>query len=166
MSLNLNNQILALRQKGQSGILLGEIFDQLVRSFNTLTNAVTALVTASSSTVSPLYYTITPFGGNAPVELFNGLNQRVVLSASAVNVTPPIWTGGFIVAGVSFTLYIDQPASGDCATPTFTGGAGGFASDTASELVSPDPNTRTSVHFTFHGSVWVRDSWKTGLAIS
>ena len=115
---------------------------------------------------APGYYTITPAFGNAIIDLANGLNQRLVLSASAVTLLKPVWTGGTIVAGLSITLYIDQDASGGRATPIFTGGAGGFGSDTGSEQVAPDLNTRTSAIFTYHGTRWIRDSWKTGLSLT
>jgi hypothetical protein len=118
----------------------------------------------AGSLINPGYYTITPVMGNAAIDLANGLNQRLVLSGAAVTFLAPIWTGGSINAGVAITLYIDQDATGGRATPIFTGSAGGFGSDTASEEVAPDANTRTSATFRYHGTIWIRDNWKTGLS--
>lgn len=117
-------------------------------------------------TVAPDYYTITPSAGNAVIDLSNGLTQLLVNTTSLATFLAPIWTGGTIAAGQSFWLYILQDSNDGNETPAFTGGAGGFASDTGSEGISPDPDTLTAIRFTFHGAIWIRDSWKTGLATS
>jgi hypothetical protein len=113
------------------------------------------------------YYTITPAGGHAVVDLSNGLNQRLVLNASAVTIDAPLFSGGSIVAGSWVTLYLDQDATGSRAIPTFAGGVGGFVSNTGTQIqMDPTPNTRTALTFTYHGSYWSLDSQQTGAAIS
>lgn len=113
------------------------------------------------------YFTITPSGGNATVDLANGLNQRLVLTGSAVTILAPVFTGGTIAAGQTFSLYLDQDATGGRAIPAFTGGVGAFTSNTGSVVqMDPTPSTRTPLVFTFHGSYWSIDSQQTGVAIS
>jgi hypothetical protein len=121
---------------------------------------------ANAGLGNPGYYTITPVGGIATIDLKNGLRQRLILTSTPVTIPVVIWTGGTIVAGLSFNLYLDQDSSGGEAAPTFTGGAGGFSSDTGNLAVDGTPTTRTSIGFSFHGSVFVRDYSTTGLAIT
>jgi hypothetical protein len=119
-----------------------------------------------SGLLNPGYFDLTP-AANITIDLANGLNQRLVLSSTAVTFLAPIFTGSTIMNGQSFTLYLDQDVTGARATPTFTGGADGFASDTGSDPVAPDASTRTSIIFTFHpGDIWIADSFRTGLATS
>lgn len=112
------------------------------------------------------YFTVTPVAGSVTIDLANGVNQRLVLSASAVTILPPIFTGGSINAGMSFSLYVDQDFLGNRAIPTFTGGAGGFASDVQAQQIDGTASTRTAYQFTFHGTVWGLDIFRTGGAIS
>jgi hypothetical protein len=109
---------------------------------------------------------ITPASGNATIDLGLGLTQLLVLSASAVTILAPIFTGGTIVAGANFLLFIEQDATGGRATPTFTGGAGAFASDTGTDSVAPDASTRTIYWFSYDGSIWAANTFRTGRAIS
>ena len=117
--------------------------------------------------LNPGYYVITPSGGHATIDLANGLNQDLVLNGSAVTILAPIFTGGSITAGLSFTLYLDQDSTGNRAAPTFTGGANGFVSNTGALIqISPTASTRTAIVFTYHGTYWSLDSVTTGIALS
>jgi hypothetical protein len=114
------------------------------------------------------YFVITPSAGNATIDLANGPNQLLLLNGTAVTILAPIWTGGTVAAGNRVYLYLDQDATGGRAAPTFTLGAGAFASDTPA-VVSPDstPSTRTYLCFVFHGSIWALDGpQRTGGAIT
>jgi hypothetical protein len=118
------------------------------------------------------YYTITPAGGLAVIDLANGLNQRVVLSATAAAAPSPIFTGGLIVPGASFTLYVDEDATGGRDGLQFetatTATPGTFAQDVPLVQIDSTPNTRTTYVFTCHaGPLWCLDSTpRTGGAIS
>ena len=90
-------------------------------------------------------------------------------SGSSITIAAPIWTGWTISAGMDFTLYLDQDATGGRPGPTFTTGTGGFASDAndaGASPIAPDASTRTSILFEYHGSVWGVDSWRTKGATS
>ena len=63
--------------------------------------------------VVPGYYLIVPSAGNAAVNLANGLNQRLVLTGTAVTILAPTYSGGTIAPGTSFSLYLDQDATGN-----------------------------------------------------
>lgn len=113
------------------------------------------------------YYTITPAAGNAAIDLANGFTQRVALNATAVNMTAPTYTAGTIVAGMRMMLYWDQDATGKRDKPTFTGGANGFASNTALQLqLSGFTLCRTSARFTFDGTIWSMNNQQTEMAVS
>lgn len=113
------------------------------------------------------YFTVTPDGsGNVTIDLANGLNQRLVLSATAVTILAPIFTGGAIVPGSWFALYVDQDATGGRAAPTYTGGAGGFATDLGlTQSISGVASTRAVQQFTYHGSTWGLDSFRMEVPI-
>jgi hypothetical protein len=187
------------------------------------------------------YTTITPASGIATVDLANGLNQRLVLNGTAVAIPPPVFTGGVISTGMSFTLYVDQDATGGRAAPLFSPGTiasgatisgaitasttsipfaadpgftvgqtiwigterlqvsvvytagvvvcirgasgttaashssgaavllaalNGFSSDTQTQDPITTASTRSIYTFTFHGSVWGLDSFRTGASIT
>lgn len=114
------------------------------------------------------YHIITPSGGNAAIDLNNGFIQRLVLNASAVNFTAPIWTGGSIVAGLKLWLFVDQDATGGRIPPTFDSGAGGFSTDCPAQQLDGTPDTRSLYQLTYHGSIWCLDFGpiSTGMAIS
>lgn len=114
------------------------------------------------------YYTIVPDTSNhATIDLGNGLNQRLVLTPTAATIPLPIFSGGTIVAGATFYLYLDQPSGGGCPLPIFTGGVNGFVSSTQDQIPQVGiPNTRTAIGFTFHGQYWSIDTVTAGGAIS
>lgn len=100
---------------------------------------------------NPGYYIITPTAAPtsgfviAVVDFSNntfastqGLNQRVVLSANRTIITAPTWSGGTIVSGVSFSLYIDQDGTGGRPAPLF---AQNWAqSTTYNDTTTPNPS--------------------------
>jgi hypothetical protein len=109
------------------------------------------------------------------IDLRNGVCQRFVLSAATATGTPlataatvlaPIFTGGTIGAASSFRLYIDQDATGGWVGPAFTLGSGAFAADVPHQSIDGTPSTRSTYLFTFHGSAWCLDSFRTGGAIA
>lgn len=122
-------------------------------------------------------YSTVPLDGsnNFNIDLANGLNFRIVLdtttatgvpAATIATIVAPIFTGGTISAGMSFTLYIDQDATGGWPVPNFAAGAGGFASDVPLQGIAGDLSTRTTYILTWHGTVWGLDSFRTGGALS
>ena len=112
------------------------------------------------------YLTITPSAGNLSIDLTEYGNFRYVMSASVVALLPPT-SSIAIKAGDWFTLYLDQDATGSRLIPTFTGGVGGFSSNTNNIIqIDPTASTRTSLVFTFHGSYWGLDSQQTGVSLT
>ena len=65
-----------------------------------------------------------------------------------MTILAPVFTGGSIIAGPWFTLYIDQDATGSRAAPTYTGGAGAFAADDGLAQVDGTPSGRSALRFT------------------
>jgi hypothetical protein len=115
------------------------------------------------------YYDIIIVAGHAVIDLANGLNQRIVLDGSLITVDAPIWTGGVITAGIDFTLYIDQDATGGRQRCVFTTGTPGFTADTNDENEAPiaaDLSTRSTALFEYHGTLWGIDAWRTGGSIT
>lgn len=118
---------------------------------------------------SSAYYTITPSGGNALIDLSNGTRQRLVLSATAVSIPSVIYT-----SETQFTLYVDEDAVGGRDAPQFntsmTLPAGTFAVDVPLVQIDPTANTRTTYQFGLHPGtpdVWGLDSTpRTGGAIT
>ena len=100
------------------------------------------------------YYIITPAAGNAVIDLFNGATQDLLLNGTAVTVLAPVFTGGVVAAGLTFTLYLDQDATGGRAIPTFASGAGGFAADVGTWQIDGTASTRTTYVFEYSGSAW------------
>lgn len=119
------------------------------------------------SLADPGYVTITPDGSNDyHIDLSLGLNQRILLtSATATTILAPIWTGGTIVSGVSFTLYIDQDSTGNWPCPIFALGTGSWTIDVQNQGIDGTPSTRTIYIFTFHGVRFGLDSFRTGAII-
>lgn len=137
------------------------------------TGATGAPGAAGTSGTGGGYYTIVPVAGAATVDLANGFTQRILLvAATGVNVPSPVFTGGTIVAGIHFTLYVDEPPAGGADAPQFntatTLPAGNFTSDVPLVQIDPTGNTRTTYQFGSHpGIVWGLDSTpRTGGAIS
>jgi hypothetical protein len=123
--------------------------------------------TGTASRISDGYYTVTPSGGHAVVDLVNGLNQRLVLNGTPVVINAPIFTGGVISDGAYITIYLDQDVTGGRAVPSFAGGADGFSSNIQSQVIMDgSAGTRTSLQVTFHGSIWGLDSQNTGGSVS
>jgi hypothetical protein len=123
--------------------------------------------TGTASRISDGYYTVTPSGGHAVVDLVNGLNQRLVLNGTPVVINAPIFTGGVISDGAYITIYLDQDVTGGRAIPSFAGGADGFSSNIQSQVIMDgSAGTRTSLQVTFHGSIWGLDSQNTGGSVS
>ena len=148
-------QLLARDQNGNDSVELGNGFRMIY-------------VLPQSQTTSAGAYTMTPSGGSAVVDLAHGLNHLLPLNGTAVNMVAPVWTGGMITPGLTFTLYQQQDATGGRAGATFAGGAGAFVSNT-SALVSVDgtPRYLTSTTFTFLPSgYWSMDTTTTGIAPS
>jgi hypothetical protein len=102
----------------------------------------------------PAFYTITPSAGNATVDLANALTQRLVLNATPVTILAPVFGGGAIAAGMTFTLILDQDATGGRAIPTFTSGAGGFAGEVGTWQIDGTLSTRTTYVFLYSGTGW------------
>jgi len=129
--------------------------------------------TVTSTANADGYYTITPSGGIAIIDLANGIRQRLVLNGSAVTVPSPIFTGSAITPNLgSLTFYVDQDATGGRDGPEFntalTATVGTFAQDVPSVQLDPTPKTRTTFVLAPHaGPLWCLDSTpRTGGAIT
>jgi hypothetical protein len=108
--------------------------------------------------VSEGYYTVVPVAGVATVDLSNGspgtsgaMNQRVVLNATAVTIAAPVFSTGTITDGLSFTLFLDQDATGGRAIPTFDAA---FDASVATWQIDGTLSTRTAYSFVRTNGVW------------
>jgi hypothetical protein len=115
-------------------------------------------VPPSSIAADGYYPAITPAAGVATVDLANGLNQVLVLNATAVTIPAPVYTGEALIDGAWFTLYLRQDTTGNRALPTFTHALAAFCGNAANVIsYSPDANTDTAVTFTLRGGYWIPD---------
>lgn len=94
------------------------------------------------------YYTITPVGSEVTINLSNGLNQRLNLTSNTpLTILDPVRSGGTLVAGMTFTLFIYQDATGSRPTPTF---GSAFDTSVGSFEVPTDPNSFVVLQFLYH----------------
>lgn len=129
-------------------------------------NAIIAL--ANTPAISAYsYYDLIPSGSSVTIDFTNGFTFRLTLGATTFTILAPVFTNGDIVAGMQFSLYIDQDATGGRVNPVFTTGANGFAIDVAGMSIDPTLSTETSCQFTFDGNIWKLDyTPRTGGAIT
>jgi hypothetical protein len=113
-------------------------------------------------------------GGGVTIDLAAGTKFVLTLtSAASVTIGAPINSGGSVTAGQDFILYIVQDATGGWPCPAFTGGAGGFAGDTQSRILSlpigynVTADTQTSLSFSANTAVvWVIGNGSSGGQLS
>lgn len=105
-----------------------------------------------ASPITPIssggYYTNTIIANAISIDLAHGLNQRVVLNQSAqITINNPTYTGGSIVGGLTFNLFVEQDGVGSRPTPAF-----GTAYDTSTSLAEmpSSPNAYLAYQFTYH----------------
>jgi hypothetical protein len=111
------------------------------------------------------YYDASIVADQVTIDLSNGLNQRVTLNqATRVTILNPVFTGGTISAGSWFQLYILQDATGSRPSPAFGTEFAGDV-DLPEHQIGPDASTRTAIGFTYDGSKWGIDTFKTGLPV-
>jgi hypothetical protein len=112
-----------------------------------------------------------PAGGNLRVALCNvgtGMGNLYFddVFMSYVTVDAPIRKGGTVNASDKFWLYIDQDGTGGWPGTDFEMGSdGSFAADATLQSLDGTPNTRSAYAFTYHGTRWAIDSFRTGGAI-
>lgn len=82
----------------------------------------------------------------------NHLSGAVIYTP--VTLPAPVFTGGSIAASLTFTLFVDQDAAGNCLIPIFAGGVGGFATDVGSWQIDGTASTRTTYVFLYSGSAF------------
>lgn len=159
---------------GLSGDALIRSINDKLRRIAVLTAGISQNATSSTTSVtisSGGVASLTVLYGTAPtIDLLgqDGAGFVLVLTAAAVTFGPPVTSIGSISVNQTFKLYLDMDATGGRNCPAFTGGANGFASDTQARILNlpfdGTPLTRTSLLFTFHGSVWVMDAGSSGAA--
>jgi hypothetical protein len=120
-------------------------------------DAIQGTAAASQSTSAAAgYVTLTAAaGGDVAITLGGGSNFVLTLDGSAMTIDAP---GGTFSTGDEFSLYLAQDATGNRAVPAFTGGQGGFASDTQARIqavMAGMPTTVTACHFIYNGTVFL-----------
>ncbi len=116
-----------------------------------------------------IYYTANSTGNigiNVSRTTASGLLYWDDVTLTGSSILAPVFTGGTIAGGLSFTLYIDQDSTGAWLVPSFASGALGFTQDFPQQGIAGDPNTRSTYICTYHGTVWGLDSFRTGGAVS
>jgi hypothetical protein len=121
--------------------------------------AAAGVATPASSRTS---LTVTP-DGSGNVTLDAGLydNFRLVLTAGPLTILAPTNSVTAAAAGDTFWFYLDQDSSGNEPIPAFTGGSGGFVSDTQAQIQAVavgTASTRTKLAFKFDGTYWHLDA--------
>jgi hypothetical protein len=108
---------------------------------------------------SDAFYTDAIAFGHIAPDLANGVNHQVFLvSAVAITVDTPIFTGGSIASGQNFTLAVYQDATGGRPTPTFASGYSG----TSGHAISADPLSVSTFYFRFDGTHFVLVGFQAG----
>jgi hypothetical protein len=154
-------------QTDSSGLAnLGNLSRQWVNWLTPIVDAINAILTAVAGSFT--YYDAIPdSSGSVEIDFTNGFIFSVTLGPTALTILAPVFTGGVVIAGMRFSLYIDQDATGGRINPIFTGGAGAFASDVGVISIDPTPSTETACQFTFDGNIWKLDyTPRTGGATS
>jgi flagellar motor switch/type III secretory pathway protein FliN len=107
------------------------------------------------------FYTDAIVAGHISPDLANGFKQQVFLvSATAIVVDNPIFTGGTIAANQDFTLAVWQDAAGGRPDPTF---------DTEYTIpsgtdISTDPLTISTYYFRYDGTSWALIGFVPGVS--
>ncbi len=111
------------------------------------------------------YSTVSAVAGSVAVDLATGDNFRLTLGATAVTMAAPTWAYTIPFGSV---IYVYLVSTSGCAAPVWTGGAGGYCSDTASRIaIDPTPGTETNVAIKFHSTgYWSVEYTDTGRATS
>lgn len=116
------------------------------------------------------YHPLVPSGGNVTIDYNDGISFELTLDGTAFTFLPPIFTGGAFSNTQTYrvTVYLNQDATGARVGPTWSNSAGGFVSNTGSQIsIDGTASTQTSIQFTRQPSgFWAMDWSNTGKALS